>query len=65
MLFKVDAASVPPFIRTTQESENLIKALSSALGDDLLRQYVARRQSELGTSINEAAFRNATGGAQN
>ena len=65
VLFKVDAASVPPFIRTTQESENLIKALSSALGDDLLRQYVARRQSELGTSINEAAFRNATGGAQN
>ena len=28
-------------------------------------QYVAKRQAELGVSINEAAFRNATGGAQN
>jgi peptidyl-prolyl cis-trans isomerase D len=42
-----------------------VKALSGNIADDILLQYVSRRQAELGVSINDAAFRNATGGAQN
>lgn len=65
ILFKVDSATVPPYVRTTQEATNFERALSSSVSEDILLQYVAKRQAELGVSINEAAFRNATGGAQN
>ncbi len=65
ILFKVDSATVPPYIRTTQEAENVARTLSSSVSEDILAQYVAKRQADLGVSINEVAFRNATGGAQN
>ncbi|WP_089175506.1 SurA N-terminal domain-containing protein [Bosea sp. AS-1] len=65
ILFKVDSATVPPYVRTTQEADNFVRLLSANLSEGLLLQYVAERQAKLGVSINEAAFRNATGGAQN
>lgn len=65
ILFKVDSATVPPYVRTTQEAGNFERLLSSSISEDILVQYVARRQAQLGVSINEAAFRNATGGATN
>ena len=65
ILFKVDAATVPSYARTTQEAENFARTLGASVSEDILAQYVAQRQAELGVSINEAAFRNATGGNQN
>ena len=65
ILFKVDSATVAPYVRTTQEAGNFERLLSQNVSEDILLQYVAKRQAELGVSINEAAFRNATGGAQN
>ncbi|MDX3810308.1 SurA N-terminal domain-containing protein [Bosea thiooxidans] len=65
ILFKVDSATVPPYVRTTQEADNFVRLLSANLSEGLLLQYVAERQAKLGVSINEAAFRNATGGVQN
>ncbi len=65
ILFKVDSATVPPYVRTAQEAENFVRLLTSNLSEGLLMQYVVERQAKLGVSINEAAFRNATGGAQN
>ena len=65
ILFKVDTATVAPYVRTTQEAGNFERLLSSSVSEDIMLQYVAKRQAELGVSINEAAFRNATGGAQN
>lgn len=65
ILFKVDSATVPPYVRTAQEAENFVRLLTSNLSEGLLMQYVAERQAKLGVSINEAAFRNATGGVQN
>lgn len=65
ILFKVDSATVPPYVRTTQEADNFVRLLSTNLSEGLLLQYVAERQAKLGVRINEAAFRSATGGAQN
>ncbi len=65
ILFKVDSATVPPYVQTAQEAENFVRLLTSNLSEGLLMQYVVERQAKLGVSINEAAFRNATGGAQN
>ncbi len=65
ILFKVDSATVAPYVRTTQEAGNFERLLSSSVSEDILLQYVAKRQAELGVSINDAAVRNATGGTQN
>lgn len=65
ILFRVDSATVAPYVRTTQEAGNFERLLSSSVSEDIMLQYVAKRQAELGVSINDAAFRNATGGAQN
>jgi peptidyl-prolyl cis-trans isomerase D len=52
-------------VRTTEEAESVVNLLRTGLSEDLLQQYVAKLQNELGVSINEAAFRNATGATQN
>ncbi len=65
ILFKVEAATVPTYARTTQEADNFARQLGASVSEDILAQYVGQRQVELGVTINEAAFRNATGGATN
>lgn len=65
VIFQVREATVPPFIRTTQEADNFAKRLSASFADDVLAQYVARLQTDLGLTISEQAFRNATGGTDN
>lgn len=65
ILFKVVSATVPPYARTTQEADNFVRLLSSSVSEDILAQYVAKLQADLGVSVNETAFRNATGGAIN
>ena len=62
MLFKVLSASVPPFLRTTQEADGVATQLGVAFGDDLLSQYVSALQTRLGVRINQQVLRNATGG---
>jgi peptidyl-prolyl cis-trans isomerase D len=65
ILFKVDAATIGPYARTTQEAENFARLLGNSISEDLLASYVAKLQGDLGVAVNETAFRNATGGAQN
>jgi peptidyl-prolyl cis-trans isomerase D len=65
VLFKVDGATVPSYARTTQEAENFARQLGASVSEDILAQYIGQRQTELGVSVNETAFRNATGGVTN
>lgn len=62
MLLQVRSATVTPFLRTTQEADQLSQQLGVAMGDDLLSQYVSALQNRQGVSINQQNFRNATGG---
>ncbi len=64
LVFTVLSATVPPFVRTTQEAETIATALSNALSEDLLSQYVASVQARLGVQLNQQNFRNATGGGE-
>ena len=43
----------------------LATRLGASVSEDILTQYVGKRQADLGVSVNDTAFRNATGGAQN
>ncbi len=65
MVFRVESATVPPYVRTTQEVERLSRQLGVAIGDDLLSQYVRRLQAELGLTIDARIVRNAIGGTEN
>lgn len=65
VVFRVKTATVPPFMRTTQEAEGISRQLGIALGDDLLSQYVSKVQGEIGVSINARGVRNALGGGEN
>jgi peptidyl-prolyl cis-trans isomerase D len=66
ILFRVTTASIPTFLRTTQEADGIARQLGIALGDDLLSQYVTRVQAELGMTINAQGVRNAiSGGSDN
>lgn len=61
-VFKVTAATVPPFVTTTQEAQRLEDQLRTAMSDDLLAEYIAQAQAEIGVTVNQEAVRRAIGG---
>jgi peptidyl-prolyl cis-trans isomerase D len=61
-VFKVTAATVPPFTTSTQEAQRLEDQLRIALGDDLLAQYIAEAQKAMTVTINPQALRQVVGG---
>ena len=64
IIFKVNDAVVPAFDPEEQSIKALEPQLRNTLTEDILSQYIARVQDELGISINEAAVRLAVGGGQ-
>ena len=61
VVFKVVAASVPPFVTSTQEAERTEAQLTGNLVRSAIEQLVARAREDAGVSVNEAAFRRAIG----
>lgn len=62
IVFKVNDAVVPPFDPEAETIKGLEPQLRNAMTEDILAQYIARVQEDLGVSINEAAVRLAVGG---
>ncbi len=62
IVFKVAAAVVPPINPDEPAIKGLEPQLRNAMTEDILAQYVARVQDELGVSINETAVRSVVGG---
>jgi peptidyl-prolyl cis-trans isomerase D len=62
VVFKITGASVPPFVTTTAAAASLADQLRNILADDLLAQYVAQAQAEMGVAINQQAVSRAVGG---
>jgi peptidyl-prolyl cis-trans isomerase D len=61
IVFKVTEATTPPL---DLKSANLLAALpqlKSALGEDVMTQYIASLQSQLGLKVNQTALRAAIG----
>lgn len=61
-VFKVTGATVPPFVTTTQEAQNVENQLRNGMSDDLINQYIAQIRQDLGVTVNQQALRQATGG---
>jgi peptidyl-prolyl cis-trans isomerase D len=62
VVFKVASATVPPFVTSTSEAARVEEQLRILLSDDLLGQYIAQLQKDLGVSINQQNVRRAIGG---
>jgi peptidyl-prolyl cis-trans isomerase D len=52
---------VPPVDAASDELKKLKETLQRGLTDEQLAQYVTKLESEIGTSINQAAFAQVTG----
>jgi peptidyl-prolyl cis-trans isomerase D len=61
IVFRVTDVMVPPVDLASDEMKKLKGNLQRAEVDELLAQYVTKLESEIGTSINESAFAQATG----
>ncbi|WFU20316.1 peptidylprolyl isomerase [Bradyrhizobium sp. CB3481] len=61
IVFRVTDVTVPPVDTASEEFKRLKDTLQRSLSDEQLAQYVAKIESEIGTSINQAAFAQVTG----
>jgi peptidyl-prolyl cis-trans isomerase D len=68
VVFRVTAISVPAFDAASPEAKQMSDTLKNAIADELLTQYIARVETDLGTTINRAALTqalSASGGGGN
>ncbi|WP_375460662.1 SurA N-terminal domain-containing protein [uncultured Enterovirga sp.] len=62
-LFKVTAATVPPFITSTQESAATEQQIRSLVAEDLLAEYVADAEKRIGVKLYPSNVSRAIGGS--
>jgi peptidyl-prolyl cis-trans isomerase D len=63
IVFRVTDIVVPAFDPQSEQAKRITDLLRRAYADELLNQYVARLQADLGTSVNNSALAQATGRA--
>jgi peptidyl-prolyl cis-trans isomerase D len=62
MVFKVTSESTPPIDFSSAEIKQVQARLDEGLANDLIGQYIAALEAELGVSVNEAVLQSAAGG---
>lgn len=63
LIFRVTGIKVPAFEPSSADASKNIEQLKSAYNQDILNQYVARLESDIGTDINQKALAQAVGRA--
>ena len=61
IVFRVTDVSVPPVDLASEDIKKLKETLRRGLTDEQLAQYVTKLETEIGTTINQNAFAQATG----
>ncbi len=61
IVFRVTDVTVPPVDAASDEVKKMKDLLQRGLADEQVAQYVRRIESEIGTTINQAAFAQVTG----
>ena len=64
IVFRVTEIKVPPLDPDGADAKRLDDALKARNTEDLIGQYIAQLQSEIGFSINQSALNQVTGGGQ-
>jgi peptidyl-prolyl cis-trans isomerase D len=65
LVFQVTDITVPPVDLASQQAKTLIENLRRAQADELIGAYIGNLERRIGTTINQAAFANATGASSN
>ena len=60
-MYRVTDVTVPPVDTASDELKKLKDTLQRGLTDEQVAQYVTKIESEIGTTINQAAFAQVTG----
>jgi peptidyl-prolyl cis-trans isomerase D len=60
-VFRVTDISVPPLDMASDDVKKMKDQLGRSLEDEGIAQYVTKLESNIGTTINEAAFAQVTG----
>lgn len=63
IIYRVTDITVPTLDVASEDSKKLKDALKQTLGDERIGQYITKLESDVGVSINQAAFATATGAA--
>jgi peptidyl-prolyl cis-trans isomerase D len=61
ILFQVVDSTVPPFDPNAPEITNIIGDVKAGFNEDIIAQYLAKLESNLGVKLNAKAFAAATG----
>ncbi len=61
IVFRVTDVSVPPVDLASDDIKKLKETLTRGLTDEQVAQYVTRLETDIGTTINQAAFAQVTG----
>ncbi|HXW72273.1 MAG TPA: SurA N-terminal domain-containing protein [Methylocella sp.] len=61
IVFQVADSTVPPFDPNTPELTNIIGDIKAGFSEDIIEQYLARLQSDVGVKVNNKALATATG----
>jgi peptidyl-prolyl cis-trans isomerase D len=61
IVFRVTDVNVPPVDLASDDMKKLKETLERGLTDEQVAQYVTRLETDIGTSINQAAFAQVTG----
>lgn len=61
IVFRVTDVTIPPFDAASDDLKKLKDTLQRGLTDEQVAQYVSKIESEIGTTINQAAFAQVTG----
>jgi peptidyl-prolyl cis-trans isomerase D len=62
LIFRVEAARVPPINPADTDFTKLMEQVKSGVTDDVIAQYLAAVQNEIGVKINQQALQTALGG---
>jgi len=62
LVFKITSDATPPIDYSGPEIKQLQARINEALANDLMSQYIAALEGELGVSVNEAVLQSAIGG---
>ncbi|WP_163152161.1 peptidylprolyl isomerase [Bradyrhizobium uaiense] len=61
VVFRVTDVTVPPVDFASNEVKQLTEALRRSLSDEQVAQYVSKIESDIGVTVNQAAFAQVTG----
>ena len=65
VVFKVNEITVPEFNAESDEAKRVEEALRKAIGDDVVTQFLAKLEKDIGVTINQAGLNQISGGSTN